>query len=245
MKVVPISTRNYKNPPLVEALIDIQITPSEENLKNIEKLITSDVINSEFPHKEALIQSTTQININEEKAAFNNNLVGYKLSTIEKKYVVQFKVNSFSISILNAYHGWDDLYERAFRLWPQFAAAVKPQQITRVAVRYINRIDIPLLSFKLPDYFNVYPKTLEPNLKAFSLQLQIPQKEGGLAVLNQTVTTPIRAGYTSIILDLDIFNQTSIQPEDSAIWKNFEILHTQKNILFEKCITDKTRELFS
>ncbi|MHB1949742.1 MAG: TIGR04255 family protein [Gammaproteobacteria bacterium] len=235
--------KSYNKPPIVEALIDIQVQPSDD-IQNttLEKLYEK--IKSNYPNKENIFLKTAQIDISKEQTNFITNEMGLKVSSLDKKYVAQLKKTGLTFSIINAYHGWDDLYDKTKQLWTIFNDEVKPSKIIRIAVRYINRIDIPALNFDMEEYFHVCPKA-NLGLSGFFLQIQVPQSEGGLAIIHQTATTPIQAGFTSILLDLEIFEFQSLLPTDNKLWERVEILRIQKNNLFEKCITDKTRELFS
>lgn len=234
---------NYTKPPIVEALIDIQVQPKNTSNDLINQLAKQ--FKDEFPNKETILLKTAQIDVMNEQTNFINHNAGLKLRSKHKDYVLQLKSTGITFSILNTYKGWDDLYNRTKKIWKIFLDTMQPHRVTRVAVRYINRIDIPALKFDLEEYFNVCPKAFDADLSGFFLQVQIPQAEGGLAIIHQTATAPAQAGYSSILLDLDIFDFLYCQPDDAKLWDRLAILRTQKNNLFEKCITDKTRELFS
>lgn len=244
MNTIKNTYKNYKKPPIVEALIDIQVQLGDNSHANLlEKLYEK--IKADYPKKESILLKTAQIDVQKEQTSFINTEAGLKLSSLDKKYIAQIKNTGITFSIVNAYHGWNDLYEKAKKLWSEFYTVMKPVKITRVAVRYINRIDIPALKFDLEEYFNVCPKAFDIALSGFFLQIQIPQAEGGLAIVHQTATVPAQAGFTSILLDLDIFDFQDFQPESDEFWKRIDILRDQKDKLFENCITDKTRELFT
>lgn len=234
---------DYIKPPIVEALIDIQVQPKNISDGMINKLAEN--FKDEFPNKEAILLNMAQFNVKNGQTNFTSHEAGLKLSSKNKEYVLQLKKTGITFSILNAYKGWDDLYSRTKKIWEIFIKKMQPQRVTRVAVRYINRIDIPAQRFDFEEYFNICPKAFDADLSGFFLQVQIPQVEGGLAIIHQTATAPAQAGYSSILLDLDIFDFISCEPNDSKLWDRLVSLRAQKNNLFEKCITEKTRELFS
>jgi len=236
--------KNYPKPPIVEAMIDIQFQPSQIfSIGILEKLYKE--MQKEYPNKEEIRSKTAEVNILEEKANFINEQIGLKLSSSDKKYIVQFQKRGFTFSILDNYHGWEDLLERGQELWELFCNKTKPDKVIRLAVRYINKINIPKSNFKLEEYFNIYPNVFNKQLSGFFLQVQIPQiKEGGLAIVHQTITKPLQTGYTSILLDLDLFEFKQMNPDSPEIWKRMNIFRKQKDDLFESCITSKTRELF-
>jgi len=118
----------------------------------------------------------------------------------------------------------------------------------RVALRYINRLDLPMPMDNLNTYLRTYPEVgpdLPQSLAGFLMQLQIPHEDiKAFLVLNQAMVPPAREGVASMILDLDLFRTSNLPQSDEEIWEYFEILRTRKNEIFEGCITDATRRLF-
>ncbi|MFN5625028.1 MAG: TIGR04255 family protein, partial [Planctomyces sp.] len=53
-----------------------------------------------------------------------------------------------------------------------------------------------------------------------------------------------KAGCTSVVLDIDLFQDHALPNDEAELWKCFEALHDRKNEIFEACITDAARELF-
>lgn len=241
---------NYKNAPVIEALIDIRT----QLVGNADLGVFVKSLQKDFPKQETLKTGVAEIqfSVSESKSSFKTSQedVGFKLTSEISPYALQVRKDGFTCSLLeqNQYQDWLSFSSNAKKNWDKYVKLLKPQKITRVAVRYINRIDIPSLSFKIEDYFQTYPHILTNNnadISGFFLQVQIPQiKEGGMAILNQTITQPPSAGYTSIILDIDVFDLKIFAPKDKNLWDRIELLREQKNKLFEESITDKTRELF-
>ena len=240
----PKNTIAYSKPPLIEALIDIQVSNQQENIFDKLVLLASKFAD-EYPNRENLTSKKYEIKPFDDSIGVTNISTGLRLSTLDKKHIVQIKDTGLTVSIVNGYNGWEELNKQAKNLWKQYIEALSPLAITRVAVRYINRIDIPFLRFELEDYFKVYPKVFDDvDLSGFFVQLQFPQKQGGTAIIHEAVTTPASPGSTSILLDLDIFDNCNFKPSDNKVWERFEILREQKNLLFENCLTDKAKALF-
>lgn len=123
----------------------------------------------------------------------------------------------------------------------------QPEKITRVAVRYVNQIDIPLSEIEYKDYFKTTPEVspaLPQGLSGFFMQLHFPQPDfGGLLVLTETAVPPPTLGTNSVVLDLDVFKEVDTLT-DEEVWPLLEKLRERKNEFFEGCITDRTRFLF-
>jgi len=204
-----------------------------------------------YSDKENISITSAQININPQIAQTRHysEELGFRLTSKDKKYMVQIKKIGFTFSQIKDYESWERFQSIARELWEKYFNSLKPIKITRVGLRYINRIDIPATNFNLEEYFETYPRVFsgnKGNLSGFFLQLQIPQTEGNLAILNQTITNPPEPGYTSVLFDIDVFDLKQLNANDeNAFWEKIKLLRMQKNKLFNESITLKTKELFS
>jgi uncharacterized protein (TIGR04255 family) len=124
-----------------------------------------------------------------------------------------------------------------------------PAAITRLAVRYINRLDIPLPVSDLNNYLRTFPEVssdLPQGLSGYFMQLQIPQEKlATMLVLNQALVPSPTPDFISILLDLDLFLERDIPKDGIELWEVVEQMHEQKNKAFEACITEHTRELIN
>jgi len=155
-----------------------------------------------------------------------------------------------TFSHLAPYRSWKAFSNEARPLWERYVESVKPEAVTRVALRYINRIYIPLQNYELMDYFRLYPQIPEKipqDITGFFMQFQMPQTDltkNGMAVINIAATPPREDGAQGVILDLDVFATCELQPSTTEIFDLLEIIRIRKNELFEACITDRSRDLF-
>lgn len=239
--------RQYPKPPIVEALVDIQVEPSPTyQLSALAALQESESLR--YPISEPLMgrrviqessTGTTQI----------QELLGYRLTSSTRGAIVQVRRNGFSFSRLPPYDTWDVWRVEARRVWELFCAAAQPTKVSRLSVRYINRIDIPGSNIELNEFFTTYPEVpagLPQVVKNFVMRLDIPQPElpNCVLTLSQGGTPAPRAGVVSILLDLDMAQLVDIPADPDPVWERLELLHTRENAVFEECITQHTRELF-
>lgn len=121
-------------------------------------------------------------------------------------------------------------------------------KVIRLAVRYINRIDLPLPVHDLKDYLRTVPEVspdLPQGLAGYFMQVAIPQEDiKSTVLLNETIVPPAKPDVVSVVLDIDIFRTEDLPSEEEPMWGLFEELRIRKNSVFEACITDRTRELF-
>lgn len=158
-------------------------------------------------------------------------------------------MQSFTFSRLQPYQSWSLFVAEARRLWDIYRTSLQPKAITRCAVRYINRLDIPLPIGNLSDFLTMAP-SIAPQLKYNSLsgffsQLQVPQPDiDAMLVLTQTPTLSLTEEVLSILLDIDIARETNIPDSEAALWAYFEQLRERKNEIFLASITEKMQEVF-
>jgi uncharacterized protein (TIGR04255 family) len=125
----------------------------------------------------------------------------------------------------------------------------QPEVVTRIGVRYINRLDLPLQNLDFKHYLRTVPEVspdLPQALSGYFMQLQIPQEDlKATLFINQTLVPPPGPNLVSVLLDLDFFRAVEVPQEEAAIWDYLEKLKVRKNVVFEACITDQTRELIT
>jgi uncharacterized protein (TIGR04255 family) len=144
------------------------------------------------------------------------------------------------------------LRDEARRLWDIYRKLVQPKKITRIAVRYINQLHLPGTRVEPEDYLKTFPylsEDLPKELRDFGpflMSLRVPQPDlSGLLVINEALTPPKKAETVSIILDIDLCVENPAIGGEEEMWAFFQKLRERKNLYFEACITDKTRELIS
>lgn len=241
----------YENAPITEALIDIRVElpASATSLEMLESV--HDRVKHRYPGKKKRIYLQGQFSAGDEVgASASQTLMGFSFSSEDGKQILQARRDGFTFSRLRPYGSWPELRDEARRLWDIYGEMVKPEKITRVAVRYINQIDIPFSAIDYIDYKDYFRTTPEVSpelpqaLTGFFMQLQFPQTDfGGLLILTQTAVPPLNPATGSVILDLDVFKETEMV-SDKDVWGLLETLRNRKNEFFEGCITERTRALF-
>lgn len=239
--------RHYSNAPITEALIDIQVElPAGTTLSALESAF--DRIKEKYPTKKKKVSFEGQFSGGEEiGASAKQTHTGFAFYSVDGKQIVQARLDGFTFSRLKPYGSWPELRDEAKSLWTIYREMAKPIKMTRIAVRYINQIDVPLPFADFNEYFRTVPEVspdLPQELSTFFMRLEFPQTDfEGILVLTQTMVPPPQPGVASFILDIDVVKADSNLTSDVEAWALLEIMHERKNEIFEGCITDKTREL--
>lgn len=248
MKTELAKQRHLNNAPIIEAIIDIRINaPSGFNPQIFSSL--PDELSKQYPKREdgKLITGSIEIKNNRPIAPLKEKgIQGYRYASEDEKIIAQFRVDGFTLSHLQPYTNWEFIISHAKPLWEYYLSKVSPQSITRVASRYINRLDLPLPIEDFGDYLTsppYLPDSLPQELINFIIRLIVREEELSANITQTMVESPKR-GHNGIIIDVDAYkaNESGIREED--ILPTLEKLRELKNRIFFGVITEKTARLF-
>jgi len=241
---------HYKRAPITEALIDIRTEVSGlrfEDLHAIKKNL------SDYPKEETRTLDEFKFQLGTEvQAASQRKPWALLFRNQENNQVVQFRLDGFTFSRLEPYENWERLSSEARRLWGVYREVAGKQKIARIAVRYINLFKLPGDKVEPEEYLNIFPQvpqTLPEELRnfgPFSMSLPMGQPDlKGVLVINQRNALMAEPGIVPIVVDFDLYVDDPPVSGEDELWAFFQKLRERKNLYFEACITDKTRELIS
>ena len=243
--------RHLPNAPISEALIDIRVVYPDEVDVNLFGSIPSNIA-SLFPTKKAIKSLVAGFRLNMEEAStqsLDESIVGYRYESEDTTKVVQMRKDGFTFSKLKPYENWEALCREAKELFNVYLEIAEPSSISRVAVRYINHLNVPFGSgtFEFDDYLTSAPQVpdeLPQGITSFLNRVILPKPAiGAVAIINQALESLIDQTSVPIILDIDAFIQDDISIDDN-LWVLFEELHAFKNEIFFSYITEKTAGLY-
>ena len=241
----------YPKAPIIEAIFDIQLTaehePSHEVFEEAYKNIKS-----EFPFIQTTYLFSGNIQVDPKSSDVKTNTstsipVGKMFSNKEKNKHIQMKSNGYTFNMQAPYTNWEDFATQALKYFDFYKSYVSIKSIDRIAVRYINQINIPL---PLQDQsLNVYmtcvpnvPNGLPKELHSYFNQVQIPyQAQNTILSITQT-TLQQKDNVLPFLLDIDVYKIKDIA--NDSLRAEFDKLRTIKNTAFENSITDTTKALF-
>lgn len=240
----------FTNPPITEALLDIRTTlPKETNLEILAAF--QDIIKSEYPIKKERRTGEFQIatGANPTVISSSDRVTGYLFQSSDAKKIVQARLDGFTFNKLKPYSDWPTFSTEAKSLWQHYLKIAKPTNTLRLALRYINRIELPLPFSDFKEYILTVPEVAPgmPNgLSGFFMQLVIPNLEIESTAL-VTVTIESKAKDQSklpLIFDIDVSRNIVLKPDSEEIWSIMDKLRAFKNQVFMNSFTEKTKELF-
>jgi len=240
----------FPNAPITEALLDIRVELSKD--VDLNKLASfHDFIKERFPEKQERVSFETAFQLSAEGPTVlpsSKKPDGYLFRSPTEHKIVQARLDGFTFNKLRPYEKWESFCTESRELWNIYFKMANPIKITRIALRYINRIDIPLPITDFKKYILTTPELapkLPQALEHFFIQLVVPNPDvQAKAIITQTMQKPINDKTLPLILDIDVFQEEVYMGNQTEIWDMFEKLHIFKNEIFFNSITEKTKELF-
>lgn len=242
-----MSAPHYESAPLIEALLDIRVEPgptvSVRSLASVQ-----DAVRDEYPirrEERRFEQQLTGEGLELLSTTTRQTLIGYRFDSRDEKQLFHAHVDGFTFNRLAPYQQWDTFRDEARRLWQVYCSVAHPRRATRLAVRYINRFDLPR-DAKFEDYLRILPSVpleIPQAWLGFLMRIEIPIVDiDAMLILTEAIVEPRDETSVSIVLDIDVNKMTSMSPNGDMLWEEFEKFRWWKNLVFNACITDLAKE---
>jgi uncharacterized protein (TIGR04255 family) len=238
--------------PIVEAALSINtVLPDSVNQETLASF--QERLGGRYPTKEVRMVWSGQV---EMKPADTPQITttsggpsGYIFRSADNRQAVQALRQGFTFSRFKPYQDWDTFSREARDLWSRYATLAKPEKVTRIGLRYINRLDLPLPFNDFKEYLLTVPEIapgLPQGLASFFFRVVIPvDKAEAFAIITETIVEGEESkGVVPVILDIDVFRTGAFPIVADKLWPAFDRLRELKNDLFFKTLTDKAKDLF-
>ena len=204
--------RHLKNAPITEALIDLRVRPPKnfqvEKLREPKKELMDGL-----PAPEELRRFEGGFQIKRGEAAMfskDQGLFGFRFKSGDGLNVAQFRIDGFTFSRLKPYTSWETIFPQAWRLWLGYVELAAPESVTRIAVRYINRLELPLPFEEFSEYLEAppnLPANVPQNVSSFLIKQVLHEPSSGISVnFGQALETGLAdSKHATMILDIDSY----------------------------------------
>ncbi len=226
--------------PIIQAILQIRveegIVKDNSTLQGLHKKFIEN-----FPDQKKRIKGRFTFHSKTEQLLSQSEVDGYHFisSDMMKKIVVE--LDSFAYIQSNPYNSWEEFVEEAAKYWRIYKDFIQPKGISRLSVRYVNKIEIELPINDLRDHFKTYiviPEDLPQTIQSFYFKFTIPYKDQQ-TLANISLTAGKAEGIkVPFLLDIDVLDLKNRTIEEQEIWENFNILRNYKNSVFKNCLTD-------
>ena len=244
--------RQYPNPPVVEALCEVYFQGSrwDPTIPGI----FYERVRDRYPDKAERPGFQIELSVAPEVPAARAQQLGTRslFSRSDHSQQLQLERDLLIINQLRPYPGfeeWKPIVTEAISLYKELA---KPAGVSKIGMRYINRIEIPHQIFEMEDYFHLFveiPEDLGAAHSTFMTRVVIPGVRGEIRSGHQLVVTlgsapPQSEGSATLLLDLYDLTELASEGQVGAVERHLDDAHQRIERAFESIITDSTRRLF-
>jgi uncharacterized protein (TIGR04255 family) len=243
--------RHLSSAPIVEALVDLRaLLPDDFDVSRFEAL--KDQLRDRFPGVQPLfeqrmtvagapgqpVSSTTSIRVN-----------GFAFRSEDGKTLVQFRRDGFTFNRLRPYTSWEEIRPEALELWTIYRRVAKPPPCSRIALRYVNQLDVTESDAALTDILTAVPGVPRDTprlLNEFFMRVVLADPATGFtAAITQATQASPAANVGLILLDIDAYRAGSGGIPDREVEPTLEALHKLKNDIFFGSITEATARRYA
>lgn len=253
----PTPTPRYANPPIVEAVVDIDcdLAPAF-NLQDVADRATA-ALGERYPIVK--FQNVLEGEVRAEpnaKVQFVSRQAAHAIQFFQKdeRQLLQFRAAGFSFNRLAPYGTLDEYLPEIEKSWGLYRAVANPVALKAIRLRYINRLPIPFANgnVELPDYLTV-PPDVPPQSKLTILGFyhQTSAIEDATGHLAQVILLAEEASQDTlpIILDIsvthDVASGNVIEVSDwNSIADKIQSLRDLKNRIFHNSLTPRCSSRF-
>lgn len=247
--------RHLPQAPITEALVDIRVKADPAFRTESFEKVKQELKDS---HPVATAQRGLEASISMAPggqpmpATRDLGLRGYLFKSSDGLEIVQFRVDGFTFNRLKPYTSWDDIYPKAMRYWSVYQDVARPEDVTRLALRYINRLPLPKDNVDFDDLMLApppVPRTLPQSISKFLTRVTIHDEDADVAAhITQALEPDADRNHWNLLLDIDAYVDTEIPgigtSTEPAVTSWFRKLHTFKNRIFFESVTDEALEAF-
>lgn len=243
------TARLLLNAPIREALIDIQFVP--EGAPDV-AAIAAECVALYGGASSEIWESLVQFNVEPGQAAqakaFPVTAIGKRIDIADRNQVLQLRPNGFTFSRLPRYQHWEEMSQSGLDAWRNYAGRAGASRVVRVALRYINALDLPLPVENFSDYLEApppVPNGIPQGIGNFLTRLVVP-KGADLATITQiSQGTNSENNALRVTVDIEIVTTCGLLGEDfEGLAEILERQRIYKNEIFFAHLTDKTLEMY-
>lgn len=243
--------RHLQNAPITEAIVDFRVSlPRDFRPDRLRE--TRERLARDYPQtvERKGMEARFEFAGGQPKETRTRDLgfQGIWLKTEDQRTVAQFRVDGFTFNRLKPYTRWEQILPEALRLWSVYVELANPQSVTRVALRYINHMNLPSPGAELDDYIVTSPR-LPPSvpqiLSAFATRVVLEHPERRMtANVMQVLEVGVETPAPSLLFDIDVYRTGDFQVTATAMEEILSDLRVYKNEIFFRSLTERFVEGF-
>lgn len=237
--------------PLIEGVIHFQAHASQtlerDKLREAlnQQLPDYPIVHAQYQNLYGLKIAPPELSDNTPDVIRETEWEGYRLQNEAGNRVVQFTQNGIVVSSIKNYESWDFFQPEALRIWHIFQHTAHPPSISRLGVRFINKI-----VFEIGEDASTYLKSVPHNhfnlpiiRESFFYQdaFQIPETPYGV---NWVCTQQSDDYQRFLIVDIDVFMENIDDFDQGNLIMHLNKIRWLKNKIFYNSITEQALTKF-
>jgi uncharacterized protein (TIGR04255 family) len=209
-------------PPIVEAVLDIDCDmPTTVDVEAL-NVAARAALADRYPVSRRRMLSEHRISSTPDQplaVSSRQGLASLQYFTSDEKQLVQFRPGGYSFNRLAPYTTLDDYLPEIARTWKPFVDVAKPVVCRTVRLRYINRIELPMVEGKveIDAYLKLAPRLADEERLSFAgffNQHSVLESATGNQANIVFATQPPTKHTLPILFDIETFKAMDIEPAD-------------------------------
>jgi uncharacterized protein (TIGR04255 family) len=245
---MPNDKPKYTNPPIQEAVFEVHFAIDQPLSKETLEILQP-VWQESYPVQKIVEEKNLNLRLDPDGIKTDQQILGHRLvcRSDDGKRLVQLSSSFLAVNQLKPYPGWDESFrETIVQRVNEFQKTVGPLSLRQVALRYINKIDIPEAPLVWEKWFQFslpLPKLAGAEPPNFQMQFNLGIADECRLSVNAVALPQTQPKTSSIILDIGVaWTGTPIEP--SKLNEYMEKVHRPHRLAFEGYLNDNLRSLF-
>lgn len=241
----------YPRPPIVEAVVEFGFQGPVEPDSLLEPLTRT--LGAQYPDRQVQSRLDARLKFDETgiSAESQSRSTTTFLRSADGLRLIGCTLNTLSVHVLAPYPGWERFIGQVNEAVGSLPGNVKAHELSRLSVRYIDRIKLPVGPIDLSDYLETFPKrpkAMPDQLEALHMVTHALDPSDGTTAVLTLAGIPPSATMENPQIAYDLLLFRSRQPLGRLAGPEWapvvEALHARQRSIFEQSITDKMRGLF-
>lgn len=237
--------------PIVEALLHFKVKPRPDiSMEDVTRFTSA--VKQQYPIQKDLRSFQAALQINEGEMASKavaSEHIGYRLERAQPPFVLLVQRDELAVSRLAPYETWEQLIAEARPLLNTYRNTCGAEAITRVATRYINRVELPIEGLDFDHYLAAparIPRGLPELVSSFFFRTVVTDPDSGASIaVSQILEAPnLEKNRVPVLIDIDVYKVVDFAPDSDDPWKLLDTMRDLKNCAFFGSLTPKALEMF-
>lgn len=249
-----MSTHQYRNPPILEAVCEIEFAPTDNEWNISYPWLFYDKVKGVYsgaPKEQKLVrlEPPPTGSLRKEGSPFTVVEQSKTLFPLaDDTGLVAVGPNVLSAHVKQPYPGWIIFRNRIADALKEYISIANPTGIRKIGLRYINQVTISEPQPNVAEYFSTPPANVLPDelvIDNFLSRNEYIYQDEPIRVVINFARAESSSKESAYLLDIDLVWQWPADPLPiESVMNKVDELRRRERVIFERLITDQSRSLF-